>query len=146
MMMAIEIQNQYIPDSASAPGETLQELLEERDMTQAELARRTGKHVKTINEIIQGKAPITPETALQFERVFGTPASFWNNRERNYRETLARLQDDVTLEQQIGWFEQPSIKRLFKALTKRGWIKQAANKLEQLRELLSFFGRKNTRG
>lgn len=58
-------------------------------MSQAELAEQTGIPKKTINEIINGKAAITPETALQFERVLGTPASFWNNRERRYQEAQA---------------------------------------------------------
>ena len=83
--MSNVIQNQYTPDYVSPPGETLQEVLEERGMSQAELAERTGRPKKTINEIINGKAAITPETALQLERVLGIPASFWNNRERRYR-------------------------------------------------------------
>ncbi|MBR8835064.1 MAG: HigA family addiction module antidote protein [Stigonema ocellatum SAG 48.90 = DSM 106950] len=88
--MSNAIQNQYMPNYASPPGETLQEVLEERGMSQAELAERTGRPKKTINEIINGKAAITPETALQLERVLGIPASFWNNREQHYREALAR--------------------------------------------------------
>ena len=54
----------------------------------AELAESTGRPRKTINEIIAGKAEITAETALQLERVLGIPASFWNNLERNYQESL----------------------------------------------------------
>jgi HTH-type transcriptional regulator/antitoxin HigA len=73
------------------PGETLRETLESLGMSQAELAQRTGRPKKTINEIIKGKAAITAETAIQLERALGVPASFWNNLERNYRETLARL-------------------------------------------------------
>ena len=59
-------------------------------MSQTELAERTGRPKKTINEIVKGKAAITPETALQFERVLGIPAGFWIAREQNYRESLAR--------------------------------------------------------
>ena len=68
--------NQYIPDIVSAPGETLEEILEMRGMSQAELADRTGRPKKTINEIIRGKAAITAETALQLEKVLGIPATF----------------------------------------------------------------------
>lgn len=92
--MSNAIQNQYTPDYVSPPGETLQEILEERGMSQAELAERTGRPKKTINEIINGKAAITPETALQLERVLGIPASFWNHRERQYREALARIEEE----------------------------------------------------
>ena len=83
-----------LPNYAIPPGETLRETLGPLGMTQAELAERTGRHKKTINEIITGKAAITAETALLFERVLGISASFWNNLERNYRETLARMKKD----------------------------------------------------
>ena len=63
----------YRPDNVSIPGETLLDLIEERGMTQVELAERTGRPLKTINEIINGKAAITSETAIQFERTLGTP-------------------------------------------------------------------------
>jgi addiction module HigA family antidote len=77
----------------SSPGDTLAEHLEYTEMTQAELAERMGRPKKTINEIIQGKAQITPETALQLERVVGIPGSFWMNLERNYRFRLAEIDE-----------------------------------------------------
>ncbi len=54
-------------------------------LSQAELAERTGRAKKTINEIIQDKAAITPETAMQFELVLRVPAAFWSVRESQYR-------------------------------------------------------------
>ena len=87
--MTNRLVNEYAPDIVTPPGETLAEMLEERGMSQAELAKRTGRPMKTINEIIKGKTALTPATALQLERVFGVPASFWNNREQLYRENLA---------------------------------------------------------
>ena len=88
--MAGRIDNQYQPDYVSPPGETLQETLEALGMSQAELAARTGRPKKAINEIVKGKVAISPQTALRFERVLGVPASFWNKREYCYREFLAR--------------------------------------------------------
>ena len=67
--------NQYLPDYVSPPGETLLELLGDRGMSQADLADRTGRPKKTINEIIHGKAAITHDTALQLERVLSIPAN-----------------------------------------------------------------------
>lgn len=81
--------NQYVPDDVSAPGETLSEILEIRGMSQAELAERTGVAAKTINEIIEGKARLTPEIALELEHVLSVPAGFWNARESRYQKYLA---------------------------------------------------------
>ncbi len=88
--MINKIQNQYTPDYVSPPGETLLEVLEEWGMSQADLAERTGRSKKIINEIINSRAVLTPEMALELERILNIPASFWNNRERQYQEALAR--------------------------------------------------------
>lgn len=80
----------YTPDHISPPGETLAELLESRGMSQVELAAQTGRPEQHINEMVAGKAPITPEMAIQLERSLGAPASFWNNRDARYRKHLAR--------------------------------------------------------
>lgn len=133
--MSNVIQNQYTPDYVSPPGETLEEILEEREMTQAELADRMGRPKKTISEIINGHAAITPETALQLERVLGIPASFWNNRERYYREALARTDEQERLSKQVEWLSQIPVKDMIK----QKWIQSYQDKVDQLREVLNFF-------
>jgi len=94
--MAETITHAFEPDFLIAPGEILQEALEDLGMSQADLARRTGLTTKTVNQIVRGVAPITTETALLLERVLGTKARFWSNLETRYRERLAkREQRDV---------------------------------------------------
>ncbi len=83
--------NEYAPDYIFPPGETLKDVLESLNMTQAELSLRTGRSLKTISEIVNGNTAITPETALQLERVLNVPASFWNNREKKYREFMTQI-------------------------------------------------------
>jgi addiction module HigA family antidote len=83
-----QIQNEYLPDLVTPPGETLQDILDTIGMTKTELAARIGKTPKHIGDIIKHGAPITPATAMELEKALGTPASFWNNRERRYRETF----------------------------------------------------------
>ncbi len=133
--MSSIVQNQYTPDYVSPPGETLEEILDERGMTQADLASRMGRPKKTISEIVNGKAAITPDTALQLEKVLGISASFWNNRERHYREFLARQEDNKRLKEQVSWLKQLPVK----AIIELGWIKLYQDTVEQLREVLNFF-------
>ena len=118
--MAEHHTNQYAPDSVSLPGQTLQEVLEDRQMTQAELAERMGRPKKTVNEIIQGKAAVTPETALQLERVLGVPAGFWNNLERNYREFLARKEEEERLAASTDWLRKLPVREMVKL----GWVEK----------------------
>src|SRR5260221_7092878 len=126
----------FKPDYAFHPGETLAETLETLSMSQAELAQRTGRPLKTINEIVQGKAAITADTALQLERVTGVPANFWNNAQRNYEAALARQAEAEQIEDGIEWLKNFPIK----TLVRLGWLKKAEDQIEQMRELLSFFG------
>jgi HTH-type transcriptional regulator / antitoxin HigA len=128
--------NRYIPDEVSPPGETLQETLEMLGMSQAELAERTGRPKQAINEIVRGKKEITAQTALQLEQVLGIPASFWLAREQNYREALARRA------QTINWADDTDLLRQFpvKKMVEFGWLKAAKSKVDQLRELLGYFG------
>lgn len=131
-----KIENEFRPDYVSHPGETLAEVLESLGMTQAELATRMGRPRKTINEIIQGRASITPETALQLEMVFRVPASFWNNRQRQYDDALVRLQQEEALEEQVSWLNELPLSEM----KQRRWIKECDNEIDQLKETLQFFG------
>lgn len=95
----------YQPNEVTPPGETLADLLEEHCMTQTELAKRMGRPLKTINEIINGKAVITPETALQLEKVFEAPADYWIKHETEYRAFLTRCQEEQNYPQWYDWLE-----------------------------------------
>jgi HTH-type transcriptional regulator/antitoxin HigA len=134
--MGRPIMNEYVPDSVSPPGETLLETIGALGMSQADLADRTGRSKKMINEIIKGKAPITPRMSLELERVLGVPASFWNNRERHYREALARIEEQNRLQAQIKWLDSFPVN----AMAKWGWIEKFKEKVPQLQEVLRFFG------
>jgi HTH-type transcriptional regulator/antitoxin HigA len=118
------------------PGETLVDLLEEKGMTQAELAERMGRPLKTINEIIKGKTSITPETAIQLEGVFSVPASFWMNLESNYQVALARFNFEEKLKEEYKIAE----KYPYKEMMKLNWIPGVKDMKEIVQSLLSFFG------
>ena len=72
------------------PGEVVADYLEFHGWAQRDLARRTGLTPKTISEICNGKAPITPPTALALEKVLQRPAHFWLNLQRQFDEAEAR--------------------------------------------------------
>ena len=118
------------------PGETLIDLLEEKGMTQAELAERMGRPLKTINEIIKGKTSITPETAIQLEGVFSVPASFWMNLESNYQVALVRFNFEEKLKEEYKIAE----KYPYKEMIKLNWMPGAKDAKEIVQSLLSFFG------
>ncbi|MGH3008600.1 MAG: XRE family transcriptional regulator [Gaiellaceae bacterium] len=125
----------YEPDYAVAPGRTLRSTLQELGLTQADLAERTGISQKHVNQIIQGVAPITPDTALRFERVTNVPARAWNLLEANYRGRLVRRDQLQQLAAEAGWLDELPIKELIH----RGFLTANADKPVQVEEACRFF-------
>ena len=80
----------FTPDWISPPGDTIVDLIEERDWTQAQLSERLGYTKKHVSQLINGKAPITEETALKLANILGSTQKFWLNRKANYRARLAQ--------------------------------------------------------
>jgi HTH-type transcriptional regulator/antitoxin HigA len=126
----------YMSDLAIPPGEYLEEVLGELDITQAELARRMGRPSQAINEIVKGEKAITPETALQLEQVVGVPAYFWSNLESDYRLVMAKAADEKKAENEI---ETASFYP-YSEIAKLGLVAKTRNKLDRVKELRKFFG------
>ncbi|MGH7285635.1 MAG: HigA family addiction module antitoxin [Polyangiaceae bacterium] len=126
----------YQPDYGTKPGEVLEAYLSAAGMTKADLATRCGRPMKTISEIIHGKAAITAETAIQLERVLGRPASLWQNLEANYRLHLAELGEREDLTNYGTWARKFPVREL----VSRGDIEQPENETDLVRKLLRFFG------
>jgi addiction module HigA family antidote len=67
------------------PGEILmEEFLKPMDISQYRLAKDISVPARRINEIIQGKRSITPDTALRLSRYFGLSERFWVNLQARY--------------------------------------------------------------
>lgn len=56
------------------PGEVLKEELEERGISQRKFAESIGMGYSVLNEILNGKRPVTTTSALMFEAALDIPA------------------------------------------------------------------------
>lgn len=131
-----DVARAFAPEWVSPPGSTVADLLEERGWTQQALAQRSGFTTKHISLLINGKAPITEDTAVKLERVLGSTMRFWMTREAQYREALARLSERKSLLGRAEWLQRLPIKEMVRF----GWIRSFENKGDQVRECLRFFG------
>lgn len=84
-------------DYAVAPGEYLEEWIEDQGLSQQRAAELLGSSRKHVNEIVNGRAPITSDTAMRLQRVVGIPAQTWLKYEAMYRADLARIADEEGL-------------------------------------------------
>ncbi|AFM24864.1 HigA family addiction module antitoxin [Desulfomonile tiedjei] len=133
--MITQTANKFTPDYVISPGEILEETLEARGIKKKEFAERCGLSDKTVSLIIHGKAPVLPETAIQFERVLGVSAAIWNNLEAAYRLHHANKAEQDKLNTQRQWAKRFPVNEL----AKRGFIEKPDDAIDAVRKLLNFF-------
>jgi addiction module HigA family antidote len=71
------------------PGELLEEILHDRDMSQAAFAKAVGVSPMRISHVIRGERPVTADLALRFGRAFGQTPQMWLNMQADYDLKIA---------------------------------------------------------
>lgn len=105
------------PATTLHPGVFLEEELEARGWSQADLAEIVGKSATDISLIVKGKRAVTPETAIALGDAFGTGPEFWMNLETLHQLSLAkRKQSDVSLKARL--YEKFPVREM----VRRGWV------------------------
>ena len=102
----------FIPAVVPHPGEIVTEYLEFNGWSQRDLSRRTALTPKTISEVCNGKAPVSPTTALALEKALQRPASFWLNLQRQFDEAEARREETAKSEGWEGWARKFPLKEM----------------------------------
>lgn len=117
------------------PGSYIREELKRRGWSQTEFAQIIDRPIQTVNEIVQGKKAITPDTAALLGVALGPDAVTWLNREAEYR--LSKLDSDATaVARRVRLYDMAPIRDM----EKRGWIKPTGNIHALEAELMRFFG------
>ncbi len=121
------------------PGEFLEEVIEDLGMSKDELARRMDRPAGKLTAIFSGDKAITPDTALQLEKVTSVPAHIWTGLESEYRLTLARLQEQKESLQRKS--EVSLITKFdYSALVKLEYVESKTNSVDKVKELQGFLG------
>lgn len=132
----------YDPDYGIAPGESLRKTLQGLEMTQVELAARTGLSQKHLNQIVQGVAALTPDTALLLEKATGVDALMWNGLETRYRAFVSRVEAREELLQDVDWLKELPVNEL-KRLDKLPGTTDKATLLEAVCEFFRVADRRS---
>ena len=126
-------------DLAIPPGEYIEEVIAELDMSKDELARRMRRPAAKLSAVYKGEKAITPDTALQLEKVLGVPAHIWLGLESEYRLTLARRQSQAELER-LRAESKLTTAYCYSQLAKLGRVARTTKPLVKVAELQRFFG------
>jgi hypothetical protein len=87
--------------------------------------------------LLHGKAAISEDTALRLERVLGSTARFWLQREAEYREALARRAETTALNAESAWLAELPLDDMIRFK----WLPDYRHHpAAQVGECLSFFG------
>ena len=124
----------FLPDWASAPGDTIADILDERDISVDSFAELMDWRREDISDLLQGRATITISTARQLSRVLGASLEFWMSRDYHFRRNVARLNQDG----------QEWISRLpLSDMISFGWLGRAPHPANELEACLQYFNVSN---
>lgn len=130
----------FAPDWVSPPGDTIIDIIEDKGWTQQELAGRIGLSEKHVSQLVNGKVPLTDETALKLSSALGSSVGFWLSREAKYREHLARIEEEKNCSAWTEWLDQLPVKELMETGVITKVRNDSKNKPGIVRECLRFFG------
>ena len=74
------------------PGETLKEVLENKNMSQKELVLRTGVSAKHISSVLRGEKNMSASFAKKLECALNIEAEFWVNLQNSYNKEILEYQ------------------------------------------------------
>ena len=86
--------------SPTHPGEVVKEEIEYRGISQRELAKCIGLAYSVVNEILNGKRPVSTRTAYLFEAALGIPAYSLLRLQLKYDMQIA--QSDKSMQKEIA--------------------------------------------
>ena len=125
----------FKPNWISSPGDTIAEILVERGLSLKDFARQIGASLDRAGEITKGIAQIDQPMAERLQHVLGPSATFWVNRERQYRVDAARLDSSKRGMTDREWLRQLPVSDMIRF----GWIKPARTFSDKTEACLRFF-------
>jgi len=121
----------FLPDWVSAPGETIVDILQERNLSQNQFALLMGSTSDDVKDLLYGRSSITIAVARKLSRILGASVEFWMLRDFQYREDTARIK---ALEDE--WLTNLP----FGDMIKFGWLKPVPRPSDVLDACLHYFG------
>lgn len=124
------------------PGETLKEVLQDKNMTGEELALRTGFSPKHISKVLNGKQSISSKFANRLEYALGIKATFWINLQGLYDEEMLEIEkaNQITKEE---FNVLNDLKEIIKYCEKTKIIKKSSKQVETVLNMRKFLNVNN---
>ncbi|RJX77851.1 ImmA/IrrE family metallo-endopeptidase [Pseudomonas sp. LS-2] len=125
----------FQPTWVSPPGETILDILSDREISPECLAKDIGFDVNNISALFNGKQEICEKLAHRLADAIGPDAQFWLTREQQYREDVSRIFRH-TSKAEDSWLAELPIK----SMQAFGWISNSSSKSKKVIDCLDYFG------
>lgn len=122
--------DEFCPNWASAPGETIVDALRERGMPLQSFAELMECSSDEVHELIQGRTRITISIARRLSHVLGASLEFWMARDFYFREDARRIHGGGR-----RWLRELPLQDMVSF----GWLRPAPHPTEELSECLRYF-------
>lgn len=123
------------PNWVSPPGDTISDILGERDISFLDFKSLINLSELNTKQLLDGKLRINSALAERLAIVLGASQSFWLEREKQYCEALARINQDLEHNKKY-WLSSLPIKEMVKL----GWLPKAISQFQEFIYCLDFFG------
>ncbi len=121
---------EFQPDWASAPGDTIRDVLLERGISEATFGSLMGLSAGETRDLLRGRSTITIAIARRLAGSLGGSVEFWMSRDYQYRESSSRVE-----EVERTWLRQLPLGDMVKF----GWLSPRPLPSDELAACLRFF-------
>ncbi|MGX4729637.1 ImmA/IrrE family metallo-endopeptidase [Pseudomonas corrugata] len=125
----------FQPTWVSPPGETILDILSDREISPECLARSIDYDLNSMEALFNGSHEISEKLAHKLAEAIGPDADFWLAREQQYREDVSRIYRK-TSKTEDSWLADLPIK----SMQAFGWISNSDSKSKKLIDCLDYFG------
>ena len=117
------------------PGYYVKELLEYEGMSQDELAKRLQTSGKNVSDLINGKANLSDEMAMNLSIVFGTSVSLWLNLNQKYIEKKLEIEKMMQADAECDLVKDID----YDFWVSLGVVASVTKKVDKVKELQKYF-------
>ena len=100
---------EYKKKIAAHPGYIIEEIIEDKGITQEEFAKKLGTTPKNLCLLLKGEQRLTVDIATKLSRMIGTSVEFWLNMQSGYDAFIAKINSDKELENEKLIFKDLSL-------------------------------------
>ena len=133
-----EIRN-FSPNWVSPPGDTIRDVLYEKNISVQEFAILMGLSDQQTNNLLTGTKKISNKLAEKLENTIGCTKNFWMKREILFRERLVTFHYKKNIEDNTNWLKDIPVNDL----VQNGWVEKQATPKQKVKDCLNFFGAPN---